>query len=134
MALPEDSFRRPKLHSDARGCVFELLRLPEEIAGGVGQLFITTADPGQSKGHHYHTRKTEWFCVIAGEGEMVTRHRESGVPGLYPMKASDPLVVRVVPGVTHALRNTGTTPLVAAVFVSEVFNPEDPDTFEERLF
>ncbi len=125
---------RPVRHDDSRGSVFEVVRFKEITGLGHGQLFVTTALPGQSKGHHYHTRKTEWFCVISGHGEMVLQDPETGERATMPLTEAEPAVVRIPLRLAHALRNVGQTRLVALVCVDEVFDPADADTHPHRLF
>jgi len=125
---------RPPRFDDERGSVYELLRLAEIGGRANGQMFVTTAHPGQSKGHHYHTRKTEWFCVVGGVGEMVLEDMGTGERDTIRIGADAPVVVKIAPGLAHALRNTGTTSLVSLVYVDEVYNPLDADTHPHRLF
>ena len=125
---------RPKRFDDERGSVYEMLRLPDLAARHDGQLFVTTARSGQSKGHHYHSRKTEWFCVVAGSGEMVLEDVETGERDQIAVSADDPLVLKIEPGLAHALRNSGTTLLISIVYADETYDPLDEDTYPRRLF
>lgn len=129
-----ESIVSPRRYDDERGSVYELLRWPELCGGHDGQIFVTTANPGHSKGHHFHRRKTEWFCVVFGSGEMVLEDVETGERDEVPVSADVPLVLKIPSGLAHALRNSGTTPLVSLVYVDEVFDPLDSDTFPHRLF
>ena len=113
---------------DARGWLAEILRAGQDIPAQAGQLYVTAARPGITKGHHYHTRKTEWFCVVQGEGrleleEMATGHRQA-----IEMSQARMVRVTIPPGVGHAITNTGTGLLLLLVYVNEVFDPQDPDT------
>ena len=114
--------------------MFELLRLAEVPGRGPGQLFVTMAHPGQSKGHHYHTRKTEWFCVVSGSGEMIVQDVETGERDQVSVSADEPVILKIESGLAHALYNSGTTPLVSLVYVDEVYDPSDDDTHPHRLF
>lgn len=123
----------PQVHRDPRGSVYELLKFPELEGAKAGQVFVTTALPSQSKGHHFHRRKVEWFAVVAGRGEMILKDAATGRTATVAMTEENPTVVKVTPGLAHVLRNTGAAPLVALVYASEVFNPADPDTFEDKI-
>lgn len=129
-----ESLVTPRRYDDERGSVYELLRLAEIGGRPNGQMFVTTAKPGQSKGHHYHTRKTEWFCVVSGDGEMVIQDVETGERDAIPVTAEMPTVIKIEPGLAHALRNVGTGELVSLVYVDEVYNPSDADTIPCRVF
>ena len=58
------------IKKDDRGWFAEIVRREDvnHPDKPLGQMYVTTANPGQTKGKHYHTRKTEWFCVIKGKG------------------------------------------------------------------
>jgi dTDP-4-dehydrorhamnose 3,5-epimerase-like enzyme len=115
--------------SDARGRVFEVLR-PEHVdLPGFGQVYVFTAAPGAVKGNHYHTRKTEWFCVVWGEGVLELYERSTGQRESIVMNDKNPSVVRILPGVAHAMRNAGERDLVVLAYITEPFSAEDPDTF-----
>jgi UDP-2-acetamido-2,6-beta-L-arabino-hexul-4-ose reductase len=81
----DDHCHRPQVHRDARGALFEILRL----AGG-GQIFFSTTKPGVVRGNHFHSRKVEWFCVLRGEAAIRLRRvgddhvREFRVSGESP--------------------------------------------------
>jgi len=127
----ESLISRPAVHADERGKVYEIMHGISSASGG--QIFITTAYPGRSKGHHFHRRKTEWFCVVSGRGEMKLREIETGDTATIPMTFDDPIIIKIVPGLAHALINTGTETLTAVVISSEIFNPDDADTYLETV-
>lgn len=114
---------------DERGWLAEILRAsnnrPEEA---IKQLYVTVGHPGKTKGKHYHQRKTEWFCVVSGEGKLYLKDTRTGKEDAVPMEAKSMVTVRIPPHVAHAITNTGSTPLYLIVMVSEEFNPADPDT------
>lgn len=115
---------------DARGWLAEVFR-PEYIGASEmkGQFFVTTAKPGLTKGHHYHTRKTEWFCVIRGTGELHLEHMETGEKQTVVMGETNMVTVEISPRYYHYLENVGKEEMILLVYVSEPFNPADTDTF-----
>jgi UDP-2-acetamido-2,6-beta-L-arabino-hexul-4-ose reductase len=42
-------------------------------------------------------------------------------------------VVRIPPGYTHNIENTGESDMVTLMWANEVFNPQKPDTFFEKV-
>lgn len=121
------------VHEDARGSVVELLADRTEHSPRGRQLLLTTARPRQVKGNHYHTRKTEWFCVLAGSMRVELAERATGRRESLDLASDRPQLLEIPPGVTHALRNTGEGDLLVLVYVDEAFDREDPDTFPEAL-
>jgi dTDP-4-dehydrorhamnose 3,5-epimerase-like enzyme len=121
--------RRLEQRVDPRGRVFEILRREHVPLTTFGQIYVFTAVPGAVKGNHYHQRKAEWFCVLAGDGELTLYDLESGYAETLVMKAGEPAVVKIPPGVAHRMTNTGESELVVLAYITEPFDPGDPDTF-----
>jgi UDP-2-acetamido-2,6-beta-L-arabino-hexul-4-ose reductase len=124
----DDHCHKPKLHADARGELFEIMRL----AGG-GQIFFSTTKPGVIRGNHFHSRKVEWFCVVRGEAVIRIRRvgdsqvREFRVSGAKPEFISIPALH------THQIENVGQEELLTMFWCNEIFQPADPDTFYEKV-
>jgi UDP-2-acetamido-2,6-beta-L-arabino-hexul-4-ose reductase len=124
----DDHCHRPRVHSDARGKLFEILRL----AGG-GQIFFSTTRPGVIRGNHFHSRKVEWFCVLRGEAVIRLRPvggkqiREFRVSGELPQFISIPALH------THQIENIGEDDLLTMFWCNEIFQPADPDTYYEQV-
>jgi UDP-2-acetamido-2,6-beta-L-arabino-hexul-4-ose reductase len=124
----DDHCHRPRVHSDARGKLFEILRL----AGG-GQIFFSTTRPGVIRGNHFHSRKVEWFCVLRGEAVIRLRPvgghqvREFRVSGESPQFISIPALH------THQIENIGEDDLLTMFWCNEIFQAADPDTFHEQV-
>jgi UDP-2-acetamido-2,6-beta-L-arabino-hexul-4-ose reductase len=124
----DDHCHRPQLHNDARGQLYEIMRL----AGG-GQIFFSTTKPGVIRGDHFHSRKVEWFCVVRGEAMIRirrvgdTRVREFRVSGQKPEFISIPALH------THQIENVGSEDLLTMFWCNEIFQPSDPDTFHEKV-
>lgn len=114
--------------TDSRGRVFEVLRSEHVPQGGFGQVYVFTGSPGSVKGNHYHVRKTEWFCVLSGQGELVLCDRESQQRECITLTGDRPTVVTIPAGMAHAMRNLGDTEMVVLAYITEPYNPEDPDT------
>ena len=119
---------------DSRGWFAEVIRLEDlDKHEKFGQIHISIAKPGQIKGQHYHARKTEWFCVLKGRGLLIlidkkTRQKKKIVVG------EDIMVnIKIPPGVWHAIENKGKDDLYLLAYISEPFNPNDPDTYYEEL-
>lgn len=122
------------VRKDERGWLTEILR-SEDLgeSSEFGQLFLTVANEGAVKGNHFHTRKYEWFSVIQGSGILYIENNDTGVRDEIEMSEDCLLKVRVPPNHTHAVKNTGSKPLMLLVYISESFNPDDPDTFLRKI-
>ncbi len=128
--LPEDAFAYPlTMHTDARGSFTEVLHSEER-----GQVSINISHPGITKGQHWHHTKHEKFLVVSGEG-IIRFRKMTGDDRIleYPVRGEKLEVVRIPPGYTHNIENTGTTDMVTLMWANEVFDPTAPDTFFETV-
>ena len=120
---------------DERGFFCELIQgkyVP--VPDGFGLVYISQANsPGVIKGNHYHRRKTEWFSVIKGQAELYLKDRNSSGTMKVVMGDDDMKMVEVPPDVIHAFKNIGEEEMMLLAYISEPFNPDDPDTFYEKI-
>jgi UDP-2-acetamido-2,6-beta-L-arabino-hexul-4-ose reductase len=124
------SIQNLEVKQDHRGWLVEVLRsskLPSQKK--MAQLYVTVGQPGKTKGKHYHTRKTEWFCVASGRAKLYLKDTRTEEEQAVSMGESHMVTVGIPPHVAHAITNDGDEPFYLIVVVSEEFNPNDPDTF-----
>lgn len=123
--LPEEGFSYPlKMNKDERGSFTEFLKSPDR-----GQVSINISKPGITKGQHWHHTKNEKFLVVSGKG--VIRFRKVGEEKVqeYFVSGEKLEVVDIPVGYTHNIQNLGDTDMVTVMWVNEVFNPSEPDTY-----
>jgi dTDP-4-dehydrorhamnose 3,5-epimerase-like enzyme len=133
MSLDDVEIKELRVHQDDRGWVMEILRSEHVGTKPFGQIYVTTAHPGISKGNHYHERKTEWFCVLKGRGRLVLESIRTHNRREIPMEEGDFKTVRIPPGVAHGLLNTGDEMLYLLAYIDEAYDPEDPDTLPYQI-
>ena len=117
-----------EIKKDERGKLIEIFKIP-----GIGQVFYSTTKPGVIRGNHYHTRKIEKFCVIDGKGKIKLRNRKTNEIEEYIVSGDNPEIIEMKLNWTHNIENTGDNEMKLLVFVNEIFNPNDPDTFKEKV-
>jgi len=115
--------------SDSRGTLFEVFK---SIGGG--QVFFSTTRPHVIRGNHYHTRKIEKFCVLQGEATIRIRRVGSDEVIEFSVSGVAPSIVEVPIYFVHHIENTGAADLLTLFWSSEVFDPDDADTFGEAVF
>lgn len=113
---------------DERGWLAELLKKEDVEPKEFGQFFITVANPGVTKGNHYHERKREWFCVIKGRAELVLSDIKAKKEEKVILSEDNLQVAEIRPYIFHAITNIGEGELYVLVYTNEVFNPDDQDT------
>ncbi|MBS9768848.1 MAG: capsular polysaccharide biosynthesis protein CapF [Flavobacteriaceae bacterium] len=123
--LPTDKFSYfLKMNEDHRGSFTEFLKSNDR-----GQVSINISKPNIVKGQHWHHTKNEKFLVVKGKG--VIRFRKIDEEKVYEYFVSDEKleVVDIPVGYTHNIENLGDTDMVTVMWVNEIFDPNNPDTY-----
>jgi UDP-2-acetamido-2,6-beta-L-arabino-hexul-4-ose reductase len=127
--LPVEDFAYGlELKTDQRGSLFELLK-----TRSAGQIFLSTTLPGVTRGNHFHHTKTEKFVVIQGSGIIQFRSAIGDEIIEYGVNGAQPRVVDIPPGYTHNITNTGEDTMITLFWANEIFDPQNPDTFFEKV-
>lgn len=117
-----------KLNGDERGVFAEVFKV-----AGFGQVSYSTTKPGIIRGNHYHTRKKEIFCVIEGEAKI--RQRNIGTNEIEEkiVSGNEPELVEMKIDWTHNIQNIGDGEMKLLIWISEIYDANDPDTFFEEV-
>lgn len=128
--LPTDKFKYTlKMNVDDRGSFTELVHTED-----CGQVSINISKPGITKGQHWHNSKWELFIVVAGHGLIQERNINTGEMVEFEVSGEKIEAVHMIPGWTHNIINlSDTEDLVTVMTCNEVFDPERPDTFGEKV-
>ena len=128
--LPKEKVAFPlKMNVDDRGSFTELVHTLN-----CGQVSINISKPGITKGQHWHNTKWEFFIVVAGHA--LIQERKLGTDEVIEFEVSGDNIqcVHMLPGYTHNIINlSDTDDLVTVMYCNEVFNPNNPDTFFEKV-
>ena len=121
---PEDFSYPLDPHEDNRGSFTEILKTLS-----YGQMSVNVAHPGITKGNHYHRLKTEKYIVVSGK--CIIRQRKIDSDEVFETRCSgkDLRVVDIIPGYTHSIETVGEEDSVTLMWASELFDPENPDTY-----
>ena len=115
-------------HTDPRGSFVEIIRL-----GVGGQVSFSTTVPGVTRGNHYHTRKMERFAVIKGKALIQLRRIGTDEVLDFYLDGNEPAYVDMPIWYTHNIKNIGDDVLYTNFWINEFYNPEDSDTFFEKV-
>lgn len=118
-----------KMNKDDRGSFTELLKTAD-----CGQFSVNISKPGITKGEHWHNSKWEFFIVVSGHG--LIRERKIGTDEVIEFEVSGDRIkaVHMLPGYTHNIINLSETEnLVTVMWANEIFDPNHPDTFGEKV-
>lgn len=118
-----------KMNVDPRGSFTELVHTLN-----CGQVSINISKPGITKGQHWHSSKWEQFIVVSGHGLIQMRKEGSDEVIEYEVSGDRIQSVIMLPGYTHNIINLSQTEdLVTVMYCNEVFNPERPDTYFDKV-
>ena len=128
--LPKEKVAFPlKMNVDDRGSFTELVHTLN-----CGQVSINISKPGITKGQHWHNTKWEFFIVVAGHG--LIQERKIGTDEVIEFYVSGDNIqcIHMLPGYTHNIINLSDTEnLVTVMYCNEIFDPNRPDTFFEKV-
>ncbi len=120
-----------KMNVDGRGSFTELVHTLN-----CGQVSINISKPGITKGEHWHHTKWEQFIVVSGHGLIRMRNENDPDAEILEYEVSGDKIQSVImlPGYTHNIINlSDTQDLVTVMYCNEIFNPERPDTFFDKV-
>ena len=120
-----------KMNVDARGSFTELLHTLTH-----GQVSINISKPGITKGEHWHHSKFEYFTVVSGHGLIQLRNEADPNAEILNYEVSGDKIQSVImlPGYTHNIINlSDTEDLVTVMYCNEIFNPNRPDTYFDKV-
>lgn len=117
-----------KIHSDHRGDFVEMIKTSKS-----GQVGYFTCNPGKTRGGHFHNTKVEKFLVLQGKCLFQTKHIVTNEYHEDLVIGGEGKIVVTLPGWTHCLKNIGSEQLICLVWVSEIFDLENPDTISWEL-
>lgn len=128
--LPKEKVAFPlKMNVDDRGSFTELVHTLN-----CGQVSINISKPGITKGQHWHNTKWEFFIVVSGHGLIQERKLGTDEVIEFDVSGDNIQCIHMLPGYTHNIINLSETEnLVTVMYCNEVFNPEKPDTFFEKV-
>lgn len=128
--LPKEKFKYAmKMNVDDRGSFTELVHTAD-----CGQVSINISKPGITKGQHWHNSKWELFIVVHGHGLIQERNINTGEMVEFEVSGDKIEAVHMIPGWTHNIINlSDTEDLVTVMTCNEVFDPNRPDTFFEKV-
>ena len=117
-----------KKNTDQRGAFIETIRTSLG-----GQFSYSTTLPGVTRGNHFHTRKIERFIVIKGKAIIELRRIGTTETMSFELSGEHPSYVDMPVWYTHNITNVGDDDLITLFWINEFFNPDDPDTFFEKV-
>ncbi len=115
-------------YEDSRGRFVEMLKTKDS-----GQFSFFTANPGITRGGHYHHTKSEKFLVLQGLARFGFRNILTNETFELSVDGLSPKIVETIPGWTHDITNIGENELIVMLWASEAFDRARPDTITNKV-
>ena len=120
-----------KLYSDDRGWFLKVIDGHEEnLPKSTGEIYLTNAKPGQTKGGHYHIQAVEWFTLVNGSCDLHLVDIESGENLVIKLDASLPKTVFVPSKIAHSFLNTSDSEFLLVAYTNILYDPLDTVPYE----
>jgi UDP-2-acetamido-2,6-beta-L-arabino-hexul-4-ose reductase len=117
-----------KSNEDMRGNFVEAIK-----SNTKGQVSFSFTKPGVTRGNHFHIRKIERFIVVKGEAVVRMRSINNSEVLEFKLNGNSPSFVDIPIWYTHNITNIGTDELITLFWINEFFDPDDSDTFFEKV-
>ena len=93
---------------------------------------LVSINPGATRGNHLHPGFTEWLYVFHHPGVLIWEEASGEVK--ERLVAGDRTLIRIPPGIAHALRNPGPEVLYLLAWRQAVgHGPAEPETVPKPL-
>ncbi len=116
-----------EIREDSRGFSFYPLQgraeHPEKLPGA---FHLVSIAPGQVRGNHLHPGVWEWLYPFHGTGDFLWEPRPGDLQ--ERLVSGHLLLIRIPPGVAHALRNPGPEPIYLLAW-----REGEPDATEDTV-
>ncbi|GAB6011236.1 polysaccharide biosynthesis C-terminal domain-containing protein [Viscerimonas tarda] len=117
--------------NDDRGWFLKTLTGKENnLPSFTGEIYLTSAKEGYSKGNHYHKVATEWFTLISEKATLTLIDIQTGEALILELDSSTPQTIVVPPYVAHSFKNNFSQDFVLLAYANLHYNPNDTIKFD----
>jgi dTDP-4-dehydrorhamnose 3,5-epimerase-like enzyme len=120
------------LFRDERGWLAEILA-SDDNSEKIKQIHFALSKPGAVRGNHYHKNRTEWLCVTSGAGRILLEDSCSHERKELIVTRDSPVLVKISPGVIHAIKKCADVPMHLLVLADRKPDPNNPDIHARKL-
>jgi dTDP-4-dehydrorhamnose 3,5-epimerase-like enzyme len=114
------------LIKDDRGWFLKAINGKEkDLPSHTGEIYFTSATPGQIKGGHYHLIAKEWFTLIFGNALLKLEDVNTLEKLNIELDANVPVTVFIPPNVAHTIVNNSEKDFILCAYTDELFDPQD---------
>lgn len=112
--------------SDERGWFVKPIDGNEDnLPSYTGEVYVTAATPGQTKGGDYSIETNKWFTIIKGCAELHLEDIETGESAMLFLSAEEPQTVYVPHKIANILKNTSDEEFILVAYADHKYDKED---------
>lgn len=116
---------RQKLR-DSRGWFLKAITGEEKcLPQSTGEVYFISANPGESRGGHYHVIAREWFTLIKGKAVLQLVDIETHEHMEILLDAETPVTVFIPRLVAHTLHNSFDENFILCAYTDILYDPKD---------
>lgn len=121
-----------RLIIDDRGWFLKVIDGKEtNIPSYTGEIYLTSATPGEAKGGHYHKKANEWFTLVTGECELKIVDINSGEKLSINLSSNKPETIYVPNNVAHIFINNSSKDYILLAYTDQLYIPDDTIMFSD---
>jgi dTDP-4-dehydrorhamnose 3,5-epimerase-like enzyme len=116
---------------DSRGYFVKVLTGTEKgLLNSPGEIYITMANPGKSRGGHYHDLATEWFTIIKGKATLqIEDVRTNERIDIY-LNSKEPNTIMIPPHIAHIFCNYSSEDFLLMAYSNMLYDPKDTISYQ----
>lgn len=116
-----------RLIIDQRGWFLKVIEGKESgMSQGVGEVYLTMANPGQVRGNHYHLLANEWFTIVNGKARVILEDPSDGSRREFNLSSENPFTLFVPAGIAHCFVNSADShEFLLVAYSDKYYDPND---------
>jgi dTDP-4-dehydrorhamnose 3,5-epimerase-like enzyme len=115
---------------DSRGWFLKIINGFEEyLPQFTGEIYLTSAIPGETKGEHYHLIANEWFLLIKGKCKLKLYDTIDNEYSELILEDSLPTTIFVPAMIAHSFENISNEDFILIAYTDKLYDLSDTIRF-----
>jgi dTDP-4-dehydrorhamnose 3,5-epimerase-like enzyme len=115
---------------DSRGWFLKIINGHEEhLPQFTGEIYIISANPGETKGEHYHLKANEWFLLIKGKCRLKLCDTIDNEYFEIILEDSLPRTIFIPAKIAHSFENKSGEDFMLIAYTDRLYDPSDTIAF-----
>lgn len=116
---------------DGRGWFLKIISgLEEDLPQFTGEIYITSAIPGETKGEHYHSIANEWFTLIKGKCRLKLYDIDENEYFEIVLEDNLPKTIFIPSRIAHSFENNSNENFLLIAYTDKLYDPSDTIKFK----